>query len=366
MKALFLGDVVATPTTEKGFLEENITELFGDTLTIFEGNDINMVNLECALTDCENPIQKIGPALKSPPQTAKALAKIGINYCSLSNNHSFDFGITGYRDTQSALESAGILYTGFGEDEEDARRNLIIEKDGERICIIAVCEREYTYALPDRMGARLFDEFDTLEDIRNAKKIADRIIVLYHGGKEHCHYPSPRVRKLCHAMAKSGADLILCQHSHCIGCYEIQYGCHILYGQGNYHFIRNYFPAESSFAMWNTSLAVCYDTKENKVHFTPLIANESCTGLRMPSNQEAPEILGAFNARNEELKSEKWLDGWRAFCQSVSEGYRKCAYREFVTEKEKEIFAHYLDCQAHTDVWRELFPTKNASNEKKS
>ena len=35
MKALFLGDVVATPTTEKGFLEENITELFGDTLTIF-------------------------------------------------------------------------------------------------------------------------------------------------------------------------------------------------------------------------------------------------------------------------------------------------------------------------------------------
>ena len=33
-----------------------------------------------------------------------------------------------------------------------------------------------------------------------------------------------------------GADVVLCQHSHCIGCYEQYEGAHILYGQGNFHF----------------------------------------------------------------------------------------------------------------------------------
>ena len=37
-----------------------------------------------------------------------------------------------------------------------------------------------------------------------------------------------------------------------------------------------------------------------------------------------------------------------------------------LTTAEKGIkkFAHYLDCEAHTDVWRELYPTWNQTNEK--
>ena len=27
-------------------------------------------------------------------------------------------------------------------------------------------------------------------------------------------------------------------------------------------------------------------------------------------------------------------------------------------------FGHYLDCEAHTDVWRELYPTYNHTNER--
>jgi hypothetical protein len=28
-----------------------------------------------------------------------------------------------------------------------------------------------------------------------------------------------------------------------------------------------------------------------------------------------------------------------------------------------QMFAHYLDCEAHTDVWRELYKTYNHTNE---
>ena len=366
MKALLLGDVSPTPTTTSLFQKKDIHALFGETISLFEGNDINLVNLECALTERDCAIQKIGPALKAPIETAEVLREIGVNYCGLSNNHIFDFGKAGIRDTTQALENAGIIYTGFGENTDDARKDLVIDQNGEKITVITVCEREYNYALSDRMGTRVYDEYDTIEDIRNAKAASDRVIVLYHGGKEHCKFPSPRLRKLCHAMAKNGADIIVCQHSHCIGCYEEINGCHIIYGQGNFHFIRDskIIPSESNFGMWNTSLAVLYDTKANTVSFRSLIAKEDCCGLRYTTQAEHDRIMEEFAARNEMLQNGAWIDGWRAFCKVVGKSYTERAYSECSTPKQKEIFAHYLDCEAHTDVWRELFPTKNLTNEK--
>ena len=70
------------------------------------------------------------------------------------------------------------------------------------------------------MGSRPFDCYDTIADVREAKANADKVIVIYHGGKENCRYPSPRMRKLTHALVDAGADVVACQHSHCIGFFE--------------------------------------------------------------------------------------------------------------------------------------------------
>ena len=77
---------------------------------------------------------------------------------------------------------------------------MTFEKDGVRVTLINVCEHEYTYATETRVGARPFDEFETMQDIREAKKDADYVIVVYHGGKELCQYPSPRLMKACREM----------------------------------------------------------------------------------------------------------------------------------------------------------------------
>ena len=56
-----------------------------------------------------------------------------------------------------------------------------------------------------------------------------------------------------------------------------------------------------------------------------------------------------------------------AFCEANREQYCKAignAGREDSTENANARFGHYLDCEAHTDVWRELFPTWNQTNEK--
>ena len=363
MKFLFCGDICPTAETAETFVNGDVQALFGNTAKLFYDADVSIVNLECALADEDSPIPKIGPALRAPTATAQTLAKLGVSYCALANNHVFDHGKAGIKSTLKALEDAGIGFTGFGEDEVCSQRDLVLEADGQTVCIIDVCEHEYSYAIPDRMGARAFDPFETPLQVREAKEKFDRVVVLYHGGKEQCRYPSPRLRKACHAMAKSGADVILCQHSHCVGCYEEIEGCHILYGQGNFHFVKE---AARKLPGWFDCLAVCYDSKTNKIDFIPVDV-KNAVGIGLAEGEAKAEILEGFARRNATLADGTWLNGWREFCESKREDYTKIARLAFITPedpKAPERFAHYLDCEAHLDVWKELFQTYNQTNEK--
>ena len=313
MKIIIGGDVAVRQDCEKLFGECRSNELFGDVCGLFKRAERVLVNLECTVTDKDTPIKKIGPNIKAPLNTVKTLKDTGVTDCILANNHIFDFGKAGMADTLAELEKHGINYTGFGENEEDSRRNMIITDGKIKVAVIAVCEHEYTYALPNRMGARPYDPYDTNEDIENAKKESDYVIVLYHGGKEECRYPSPRLLKACRSMVKHGADLVLCQHSHCIGCFEEFEGGKILYGQGNFHFISKAFETrEDGGYMWNTGLLAQIDIdKELNISFIPCLADG--TSIRLAKENEADKILNELNFRSQSITDGTWYDKWREF-----------------------------------------------------
>ena len=360
MRTLILGDV-CTKYNYDDFKNKEINMLFGDFIPVIQGSDFTFVNLECAITDSTSEIKKFGPTLRAPRELAEVLSELGVTVCGMSNNHIFDYGIGGVLDTVSALDDAGIDYTGFGDNYEESRKNYYFEKDGERICIIAVCEHEFSGALENRMGSRTF-EYDTFGDIIDAKRHADRVIVCYHGGKEYSKYPSPRLRSVCRNMVKCGADMVLCQHSHCIGCYEEYEGSHILYGQGNFHFI---FPNESK---WkedaDTSLAVCYDTKTGKIEFIPLHVVER--GIKIAKGKYGEQLLSDFYKRNEYLQNGKWREEWEKFCSRISHQYVEWVGKAGCPESSEEdnvLFAQILKCEAHNDVLREIFHTWNDTNE---
>ena len=358
MKLLLVGDIAPRHESIPVFAAGDTQTLFGGVLPLFREHDFSFANLECAITESDTAIRKIGPPLKAHPHTAAILKEVGVTCCGVSNNHSFDYGIRGMRDTFAALDAAGIHHTGFGENAEDARQDYHFRKGGESVALIAVCEHEYSYALEDRAGTRAFDPYDTMADIRRAKAENTRVIVLYHGGKEFCKYPSPRVRKLCRAMIDNGADVVLCQHSHCIATYEAYNGGHILHGQGNFHFAK--LGMDES---WYSSLSVSYDTESGEITFLPVALDG--VSLHVAEGEEADTIMNAFYARNEELADGRWRERWHAFCESNRTAYQqavKDAYTDADQDK-NQVFAHYLDCEAHTDVWRELFPTYNHTNE---
>ena len=358
MKTLLFGDFCPKrPDVAELFVKGDIETLFGDSLSLFENKDFIAVNLECALTDSETPITKHGPNLKTPVGSENTLKKLGVTLAGLSNNHVFDFGVPGALETMKTLEKAGSAHTGFGMNYEDSRKDYVFEKNGEKLAVIAVCEHEYSYAKPDKMGSRPFDELDTIEDIRRAKANADRVVVMYHGGKELCRYPSPRLMRVCRAMVRAGADVVLCQHTHCISCYENYEGGHILYGQGNSHFL---WPSPKE--ILKHGLAVEYDTVTSEISFVPLYAPITADeyGISLAKGEERDEIMKGFAARSASLLDGTWIDGWREFCASVESQYTRVVRKASVpecTEADNLQFAHYLDCEAHLDVFRELYQT---------
>lgn len=359
MKLVICGDLSVTKDSAPFFERGDARAAFGDVCDLFASADKTIVNLECALTDSENRIKKCGPNLKGPKATADTMKAAGVTHCTLSNNHIFDFGKEGFYDTIRELDRCALVHTGWGENYEDSRRNMTLEQDGIRVTVVNVCEHEYTYATEKRVGARPFDEFETMQDIREAKKTADYVIVVYHGGKELCRYPSPRLMKACREMVRCGADAVFCQHSHCIGTYECFEGGHILYGQGNFHFVK-----EKEFEGWKEGLAACLEIGKEGIDLSFEVVIGADGQLRMATAEEKKTVLDAMEVRNATISDGTWKQHWHAFCESELEKYLKAAgFLGRYTPEEYQRFAHYLDCEAHTDVWREIFPTWNATNE---
>ena len=354
MRITICGDVCAHFTADY-FRNNQIDFLFNSVTNELKNSTRSLFNLESAITERETPIKKKGPNLKSPIETAKVLKEVGFTDCGVSNNHFFDYGYEGVADTMLALKQAGINATGFGANYEGARKDLIIEENGIKVAIIAVCEHEYSFALENRAGTRVFDPFDTIIDIREAKKTCDKVIVTYHGGKEYSIYPSPRLRKACKAMVKAGADVVLCQHSHCIGCYEKFEGATILYGQGNFHFTGD----GDTDPLLQTGLIVHIDIEsEVSVSFVPTVVLENGISIDVATGEQRQKILQKLEEDSLSLHNGVWREQWREFCLSIAERYYgniERAYTSNAWESDNEIFNGRMHCEAHKDVIDELF-----------
>ncbi len=354
---IVIGGDVSIHDAEEAFARKKTNELFNEGLrNLFRSVDEVVVNLECAITDKDTPIKKFGPNLRAPLGTGEVLKEAGVTLCALSNNHIFDFGKAGTKDTFAELRRCGLRYTGYGENETDARRDYVFERDGVKIAVVNVCEHEYTYALPNREGARAYDPYDTTDDIVAAKKNADYVVVIYHGGKEECRYPSPRLIKLCRSMVRHGADVVLCQHSHCIGCYEEFEGGHILYGQGNFHFAWAV-EDEAEARQWDTGLAVVIETEGAgmRVTFEPVVMKGIC--LCLADEEEKALLLGELTERSKSLQDGSWYEYWKEFCEKAE------SYTDTLMGDDLEKKAHYLDCESHVDVLKERHKTWNHTNE---
>ena len=144
-------------------------------------------------------------------------------------------------DTMRILDDAGIKHIGAGKNENEIVRFFVREFGDMRLGFYNVSETMYNKPTKDTAGAWLYDEYIVCRELEQLKKECDYLIVIYHGGIEKFPYPSPETRQRFYRMVDNGADMILSQHTHCIGAEEYYHGAYLLYGQGDF-LLKNFVP----------------------------------------------------------------------------------------------------------------------------
>lgn len=254
---------------------------------------------------------------------------------------------------------------GCGENETLARKPVLIDAAGLRIGMYSCAEYEFSIAGEKRPGANGFDVLYVLDDIDMLRQISDYVIVLYHGGKEFYRYPVPYVQKRCRRMIKKGADIVLRQHSHCIGCHEKWGAGEILYGQGNFLFHRE------DDAYRRTGLLAGIDINDGKctIEYLPVVRTGS--GVRFAKGQEKHKILEGFEERSRQIGQEgfvqkqyqEFADGMLRQYYNMSAGklsliprvlYKmgfRNAYRGVYSKPHRLTLLNNLRCEAHRDIF---------------
>ncbi|MFA5570228.1 MAG: CapA family protein [Sphaerochaetaceae bacterium] len=210
---------------------------FGKELqNVFKDTDYTIINLEAPLTLSSKKIIKTGRNFRIDPAYAEILKNSGVDCVTLANNHIRDFGNVGVVDTLGACSAAGLDYIGAGTNSVTASEPLIKDINGIKIAFFNYCEREFSIASNKKAGANPFDLIDAYHQITSLRESVDKIIVIYHGGLEYIHYPTPEMVRYFRFLIDIGADAIVAHHSHWYSGYEIYKGRPICYSLGNLYF----------------------------------------------------------------------------------------------------------------------------------
>ena len=245
----FAGDVtlggeaklVGEPGSFAQVYEKNGPEYFLKNFAdFFAEDDLTVINLEGVLSDKNlSPVAagKLGEYFfKGKTEYVNVLTAASVEAASIANNHIFDYGEVGLKDTIATLENAGIEWFGTrARHTTDTERFFFYEKDGVTICLMSLYWDDYLQGQKDGCGAFLSEEIERIKK----EGEADAVIAILHGGQEygrHATVPQKVFTKMAFA---AGADLVICHHAHVVMGMDIIGNRSAFYSLGNFCFGGN-------------------------------------------------------------------------------------------------------------------------------
>ena len=233
--------------------------------------DYSIINLECPILEKPlSKIKKIGPAVYNSPSSIDVLHQLGFNCVTLANNHVNDYGKEGLLNTKRVCECHNIDIVGIGSNEKEAAKVLYKTINNEIVGIINCCEHEFSIATENSAGACALNICSQYYAIQEAKRIANYIIVIVHGGHEGWQYPSLRMQDTYRLFVDFGASAVINHHQHCWSGYEIYNNAPIFYGLGNFCFDWK----GKTKTIWNEGYVVELDLSKNNTQFTIIPYNQ--------------------------------------------------------------------------------------------
>ena len=275
MKILVAGDFCPSYRINDFLQKNNFKGLFANICLVTEQADYSIVNFEFPIVKNRNyarPITKCGPNLLGSESSVAAIRYAGFNCCTLANNHILDQGKQCCLDTIEVLCNSSIDTVGAGKNATEAERVLYKDLCGETLAIINCCEHEFSIADETSAGANPLNPIRQYYIIQEARKKADYIIVIIHGGHEHFQLPTIRMQDTYRFFIDVGADAVVNHHQHCYSGYEVYKDKPVFYGLGNLLFDH----ASKRSGCWTEGYMVSIDFQKEKISFE-LTPYKQCT-----------------------------------------------------------------------------------------
>lgn len=197
----------------------NFVPMFENIREYIEEADFAYINQESPIAGIDRGYSGY-PMFNAPDRVIYDLKEVGFDIFNIANNHMLDRHSSGYKRTVEFMNSQRDITTIGGYlDEDDYNNYRIVEKDGIKIAMLA-----YTYGTnginPDpasEMVIPLCDQYSNDEidrQTKEAREIADIVIVSIHWGNEHWFTPSWLQEEQMEIMVNNNVDVILGSHPH--------------------------------------------------------------------------------------------------------------------------------------------------------
>jgi poly-gamma-glutamate synthesis protein (capsule biosynthesis protein) len=374
MKILITGDFCPIGRTDRLLQEEKYAELFNGFEKITKNVDYAVVNFECPVTKSEKRINKTGPCIKTENLNAlKALQFAGFNMLTLANNHIQDYSSKGVLDTIQTGKQFGFDVIGAGENKFEAAKTFVKEIKGIKVGFINIAENEFCAATDEIPGANTFDFIENTKTIHQLKNNVDKIILIYHGGREHYQLPTPEQRRRFRYFIDNGVDAIVAHHTHCVSGYEFYNEKPIVYSLGN--FIFDY-KKKYQKGIWTEGMSVVLslnDKTDNfRIELIPhLQGREQDSTIILLEGQEKENFIEKVELLSNKIKNDKlFFDEWKKYIKTQESFYLSSLYIKnfflralfikkilpvsLLKNKHNLLALNLIRCETHDEILKEI------------
>ncbi len=288
--------------------------------------DLFFVNLECTLSENNHPPHPHKILLHSDPKVIEGLKKIAINIVSLANNHSFDYGLTGFTDTKNILRNKAIKPVGGGENIGEASQSTEIYLNGIHLVFLAYCSKDSGcrhFATETEYGVADIKRREVQKDIEKAKQNSDVVIVSLHWGDEFRDYPNPAQVDMARSFIEKGATIVIGHHAHVFQGYEKYLKGLIIYDLGSFvfgdiiqkrykFFLRKRKHKEGMMVECRVGKMGLMD-----LQFIPIYINRHFQ-VTLPKNYKGEKIRTRFFAQSKKIKMNDYQSFYKKYDFKVS------------------------------------------------
>ena len=208
---------------------------FANTVQFLNDDYLTIANLECSLSDKKySSIEQFSFLGKA--DYAKILSSGSVEFVTLANNHTMDFGQGAYNDTTAALDAVGVSYAGENEcylyqSEGGLKIGLFCMYNGltgNAFSLLSASAQEKLVAESKDWIDRAVPKLEEMG--------AEYTIACLHMGTEGNYETIDVQVELCRYAIDAGFGSVYCTHAHRLQPAELYGEGIIFYGLGNWIF----------------------------------------------------------------------------------------------------------------------------------